>query len=40
MTQAYINERTIDYHSLKTQLLRLTSQQSAEQFDALNLHPQ
>lgn len=38
MTQAYINERTIDYHSLKTQLLRLTSQQSAEQFDALNLH--
>lgn len=38
MAQAYINERTVDYHSLKSRFLARSSQPSAEQFDALNLH--
>ena len=38
MAQAYINERTFDYHSLKSRFLARSSRPSAEQFDALNLH--
>ena len=38
MAQAYINERTVDYHSLKSRFLARSSRPSAEQFDALNLH--
>ena len=38
MAQAYITERTVDYHSLKSRFLARSSQPSAEQFDALNLH--
>lgn len=38
MAQAYINDRTIDFHSLKSSLLKESYNQLSAQFDALNLH--
>ncbi|NMX93858.1 MULTISPECIES: hypothetical protein [unclassified Pseudomonas] len=38
MAQAYINDRTTDFLSLKTRLLKDSSHQLSTQFDALNLH--
>ncbi|TWR79560.1 hypothetical protein [Pseudomonas brenneri] len=38
MAQAYINDRTIDFHSLKSSLLKDSYNQLSAQFDALNLH--
>ncbi|MBN0980533.1 hypothetical protein JV174_25305, partial [Pseudomonas sp. SDM007_2] len=38
MAQAYINDRTIDFHSLKSSLLKGSHHPLSAQFDALNLH--
>ncbi|WP_104912586.1 hypothetical protein [Pseudomonas sp. LG1D9] len=38
MAQAYINDRTIDFHSLKSSLLKGSQHPLSAQFDALNLH--
>lgn len=38
MAQAYINDRTIDFHSLKSSLLKGSHHPLSAQFDVLNLH--
>ena len=38
MAQAYINDRTIDFHSLKSSLLKGSQHPLSAQFDVLNLH--
>ncbi|WP_422630825.1 hypothetical protein [Pseudomonas mucidolens] len=38
MGQAYINDRTTDFLSLKSSLLKGSSRQQSVQFDVLNLH--
>ncbi|MGL5996251.1 MAG: hypothetical protein ACRC1I_06965 [Pseudomonas proteolytica] len=38
MAQAYINDRTTDFHSLKSSLLKGSHHPLSAQFDALNLH--